>query len=90
MRVTSRIWRGERSSLGVMMTVLKGPDWELHVMRVKAPVGRMKHEWYYQGMIVWEDGRVYRRHCTFDGWITEAKPLNEMFREKLGVTFITT
>ncbi len=89
MRVTTRIWRGERSQLGVMMTVLRARDWEVHVWRVKGQSGS-EWEWHYQGLAVWDDGRVYRTKWSCSTLVTEAKPLNEMFRERLGVTFITT
>jgi hypothetical protein len=83
LNVTSKIWGLKHTPQGVQRCKLNAGGWELHLTRVRA-----NGEWYYTALAInREEKRVYRcTHTTL--WDeSEAKALNGMFRERLGITF---
>lgn len=86
-RVNDGIWKLLHSEAGVHHARMRVLDWEIHLMRVLMKVTK-GWEYYYIGMAVNQtDKWVVRKTATKVPGIYEARVLNEMFAEHIGIIF---
>lgn len=82
MRVTWDIWGRKQTDYGSMTTWFKVCGWEIHLVKIF-----LRKHWLWRGVAYSGGNTVVTRRVKLPRGTSDAKALNEMFRERLKVTF---